>query len=142
MALQRRLPSETRRIVATVERTISELGTASPERGEAKIDQLIDGRLWFLDAVDHEPRIIKLNASGPHENRLTFAIFDVKLSTAIALGYDFGSRVDCQRRRSDAVSRSKLGRGGRAPNRATAEGLMKLALRTPLEPQQPSLSLP
>src|SRR5271166_600147 len=92
MAPQRRLTSETRRIVATGERTISERGTASPERGEAKIGQLIDGRLWFLGAVDHEPRIIKLNASGTHENRLTSAIFDVKLSAAIALGYDFGQR--------------------------------------------------
>ena len=92
MAPQRRLPSETRRIVATGERTISERGTAFPERGEAKIGQLIDGRLWFLGAVDHEPRIIKLNASGPHQNRLAFPISDVKLSTSIALGYDFGQR--------------------------------------------------
>ena len=62
------------------------------ERGEGKIDQPIDGRLWFLGAIDHGPRIIKLKASDPHQNRLAFAIFDVKLFTAIALGYDFGQR--------------------------------------------------
>jgi hypothetical protein len=92
LGLQRRLSIDARRIVATGKRTINWRGTASPERGEAKISQLIDGRLWLLGAVDHEPRIIKLNASGPHQNRLAFAILDLKLSTAIALGYDFGQR--------------------------------------------------
>ncbi len=77
-------PMRRSEFVATGERTIIWLGTASSERGEAKIDQLIDGPLCFLGAIDHEPRIIKLQASAAHPNRLTFAIFDVKLSTAIA----------------------------------------------------------
>jgi hypothetical protein len=89
-ALQEPLPNESPRLGRHRSRNVV---AALHQCGKAKIDHLIDGRLGRLGAVDRKPRMTKLDTSAAHENRFPFAIFDVELPIAVALGYNFSKRL-------------------------------------------------
>jgi hypothetical protein len=60
----------------------------SAERTQTKIDHLIRGGLWIYCVLDHDPRMIELDASDAYKNSRQFAIVDGELALFFTLGND------------------------------------------------------